>query len=80
MLLDETSLYELTDMDGTNLVRMLRASAKKAVGEKIVPADNKKLCYNKSQKVSGIIYYWCKVSTMIVSVIFFLSINICNVI
>jgi hypothetical protein len=63
MLLDETPLYELTDMDGTNLVRMLRASARKAVGEKIVPAtDNKKLSYTKSQKVSGIIYYWCKVS------------------
>ena len=53
MLLDETPLYELTDMDGTNLVRMLRASAKKAVGERIVPAtDNRKLYYNKSQKVS----------------------------
>ncbi|KAM0866466.1 hypothetical protein ACQ4PT_042621 [Festuca glaucescens] len=51
MLLDETPLYELTDMDGTNLVRMLRASARKAVGEKIVPAtDNKKLSYTKSQK------------------------------
>ncbi|CAM0874072.1 unnamed protein product [Alopecurus aequalis] len=51
MLLDETPLYELTDMDGTNLVRMLRASAKKAVGERIVPAtDNRKLYYNKSQK------------------------------
>ncbi|KQJ87493.1 hypothetical protein BRADI_4g11510v3 [Brachypodium distachyon] len=51
MLLDETPLSELTDMDGTNLVRMLRASAKKAVGERIVPAtDNRKLYYNKSQK------------------------------
>uniref|UniRef100_A0ACD5WVP7 Uncharacterized protein n=1 Tax=Avena sativa TaxID=4498 RepID=A0ACD5WVP7_AVESA len=51
MLLDETPLYELTDMDGTNLVRMLRASAKKAVGERIVPAtDNRKPFYNKSQK------------------------------
>ncbi|KAM0928949.1 hypothetical protein ACQ4PT_001917 [Festuca glaucescens] len=51
MLLDETPLYELTDMDGTNLVRMLQASARKAVGEKIVPAtDNRKLSYTKSQK------------------------------
>lgn len=53
MLLDETPIAELTDMDGTNLVRMLRASAKKAVGERIVPAtDSRKMYYNKSQKVS----------------------------
>ncbi len=53
MLLDENPLTELTDMDGTNLVRMLRASAKKAVGERIVPAtDNRKMYYNKGQKVS----------------------------
>ncbi|XP_020192435.1 sister-chromatid cohesion protein 3 [Aegilops tauschii subsp. strangulata] len=51
MLLDETPIAELTDMDGTNLVRMLRASAKKAVGERIVLAtDNRKMYYNKSQK------------------------------
>jgi cohesin complex subunit SA-1/2 len=41
-------------MDGTNLVRMLRESARKAVGERIVPAvDNRKLYYNKGQKVSS---------------------------
>jgi cohesin complex subunit SA-1/2 len=52
MLLDENPAIELTDMDGTNLVRMLRASAKKAVGERIVPAmDNRKVYYNKAQKV-----------------------------
>jgi cohesin complex subunit SA-1/2 len=52
MLLDENPAIELTDMDGTNLVRMLRASAKKAVGERIVPAmDNRKVYYNKTQKV-----------------------------
>ncbi|XP_062196989.1 sister-chromatid cohesion protein 3-like [Phragmites australis] len=51
MLLDENPAIELTDMDGTNLVCMLRASAKKAVGERIVPAmDNRKLYYNKTQK------------------------------
>ncbi|KAK3120632.1 hypothetical protein QOZ80_9AG0691210 [Eleusine coracana subsp. coracana] len=51
MLLDENPAIELTDMDLTNLVRMLRASAKKAVGERIVPAiDNRKLYYNKAQK------------------------------
>ncbi|TVU23845.1 hypothetical protein EJB05_26228 [Eragrostis curvula] len=51
MLLDENPAIELTDMDATNLVRMLQASAKKAVGERIVPAmDNRKLYYNKTQK------------------------------
>uniref|UniRef100_A0A0A9A2B4 Stromal antigen, putative n=1 Tax=Arundo donax TaxID=35708 RepID=A0A0A9A2B4_ARUDO len=51
LLLDDNPAIELTDMDGTNLVRMLRASAKKAVGERIVPAmDNRKLYYNKTQK------------------------------
>lgn len=51
VLLDENPAIELTDIDGTNLVRMLRASAKKAVGERIVPAvDNRKLYYNKGQK------------------------------
>ncbi|CAL4982923.1 unnamed protein product [Urochloa decumbens] len=51
VLLDENPAIELTDMDGTNLVRMLHASAKKAVGERIIPAmDNRKLYYNKGQK------------------------------
>ncbi|TVU49759.1 hypothetical protein EJB05_01095, partial [Eragrostis curvula] len=51
MLLDENPAIELTDLDGTNLVHMLKASAKKAVGERIVPAmDNRKLHYNKTQK------------------------------
>ncbi|CAN6373305.1 unnamed protein product [Urochloa humidicola] len=51
VLLDENPAIELTDMDGTNLVRMLQASAKKAVGERIIPAmDNRKLYYNKGQK------------------------------
>jgi cohesin complex subunit SA-1/2 len=54
VLLDENPAIELTDMDGTNLVRMLHASARKAVGERIVPAvDNRKLYYNKGQKVSS---------------------------
>lgn len=53
MLLDENPLVELTDEDGTNLVRLLSASVKKAVGERIVPAtDTRKLYYNKAQKVS----------------------------
>nr|CAB3490450.1 unnamed protein product [Digitaria exilis] len=58
MLLDEKPAIELTDIDGTNLVRMLQASAKKAVGERIVPAvDNRKLYYNKGQKVFTSILY-----------------------
>lgn len=52
MLLDENPLIELTDDDATNLVRLLCASVKKAVGERIVPAtDNRKQYYTKAQKV-----------------------------
>lgn len=52
MLLDENPLIELTDVDATNLVRLLYASARKAVGERIVPAtDNRKQYYTKAQKV-----------------------------
>lgn len=52
MLLDENPVIELTDEDGTNLVRLLSASVKKAVGERIVPAtDNRKQYYNKAHKV-----------------------------
>nr|XP_011458653.1 PREDICTED: sister-chromatid cohesion protein 3 isoform X2 [Fragaria vesca subsp. vesca] len=51
MLLDENPLIELTDEDATNLVRLLCASVKKAVGERIVPAtDNRKPYYTKAQK------------------------------
>ncbi|KAJ4785945.1 Cohesin subunit SA-3 [Rhynchospora pubera] len=42
---------ELADIDGTNLVRLLNASAKKAVGDRIVPAiDNRKQYLSKAQK------------------------------
>lgn len=45
-------MIELTDEDATNLIRLLCASVKKAVGERIVPAtDNRKQYYNKAQKV-----------------------------
>lgn len=58
MLLDENPLIELTDEDATNLVRLLGASVKKAVGERIVPAtDNRKQYYTKAQKV----YFHCSV-------------------
>ncbi|KAJ9171896.1 hypothetical protein P3X46_015198 [Hevea brasiliensis] len=51
MLLDENPMVELTDDDATNLVRLLFASVRKAVGERIVPAsDNRKQYYNKAQK------------------------------
>ncbi|KAK9945465.1 hypothetical protein M0R45_010980 [Rubus argutus] len=51
MLLDENPLIELTDDDATNLVRLLCASVKKAVGERIVPAtDNRKPNFTKAQK------------------------------
>ncbi|XP_031486000.1 sister-chromatid cohesion protein 3 [Nymphaea colorata] len=51
MLLDENPLTELTDIDATSLVRLLCASIKKAVGEKIVPSnDNRKVYHTKAQK------------------------------
>ncbi|XP_038682108.1 sister-chromatid cohesion protein 3 isoform X2 [Tripterygium wilfordii] len=51
MLLDEKPLIELTEDDATNLIRLLFASVRKAVGERIVPAsDNRKQYYNKAQK------------------------------
>lgn len=53
MLLDENPSIELTEIDATNLIRLLCASAKKAVGESIVPAtDNRKQYYTKAQKVN----------------------------
>lgn len=53
ILLDESPVIELTDKDSTNLIRLLGASVKKAVGERIVPAtDNRKQSYTKAQKVS----------------------------
>jgi len=49
MLLDENS--SITDESKTNLVRLLCASVKRAVGEKIVPAiDNRKQYYSKAEK------------------------------
>ncbi|KAK7284692.1 hypothetical protein RJT34_19442 [Clitoria ternatea] len=51
MLLEENPSVELSDNDATNLVRLLCASVKKAVGERIVPAtDNRKQYYSKAQK------------------------------
>lgn len=57
MLLDESPTIEVTDVDATNLVRLLNASAKKAVGEKIVPStDNRKPHYTKAQKVCDVMF------------------------
>ncbi|KAM7277394.1 hypothetical protein ACFE04_019260 [Oxalis oulophora] len=51
ILLDDTSSTELTDEDATNLIRLLLASAGKAIGEKIVPtSDNRKQNLNKAQR------------------------------
>ncbi|XP_031122342.1 sister-chromatid cohesion protein 3 [Ipomoea triloba] len=51
MLLEEDTSIELSDADATNLIRLLSASIKKSVGEKIVPAtDNRKQYYSKAQK------------------------------
>ena len=59
MLLDENPLIELTDEDATNLTRLLFASVRKAVGERIVPAsDNRKQYYNKAQKVSKFFFFF----------------------
>ncbi|KAH0669568.1 hypothetical protein KY285_023729 [Solanum tuberosum] len=51
MLLEEELSAELSDEDATNLIRLLFASTRKAVLEKIFPAsDNKKKYYTKAQK------------------------------
>lgn len=51
MLLDERPSDELTDGDATNLVRVLSASVKKSIGEKIVPtSDHRKASLTKAQK------------------------------
>lgn len=51
MLLADNSSAELGDVDATNLIRLLSASVRKAVGERIVPAtDNRKQYHNKVQR------------------------------
>jgi cohesin complex subunit SA-1/2 len=60
MLLEESSSKELSDLDTTNLVRVLSASVKKAVGEKIVPiSEQRKTSLNKAQKVRFIYHSAC---------------------
>lgn len=51
MLLEDSPSAELEDADATNLIRLLYASIKKAVGERIVPAtDNRNPHLTKAQK------------------------------
>lgn len=51
MLLEDNPSAELNDVDATNLIRLLSASVRKAVGERIVPAtDNRKQHFTKAQK------------------------------
>lgn len=53
MLLDQNPRTGSTnDMDSTNLIRLLFASVRKAVGEKIIPStDNRKQYHSKAQRV-----------------------------
>lgn len=52
MLLEDNPSTELDDADATNLIRLLFASVRKAVGERIVPAtDNRNPYQTKAQKV-----------------------------
>lgn len=52
MLLADNPSAELDDVDATNLIRLLFASIRKAVGERIVPAtDNRNPHHTKAQKV-----------------------------
>ncbi|XP_011079759.1 sister-chromatid cohesion protein 3 [Sesamum indicum] len=51
MLLEDNPSAELDDADATNLIRLLFASVRKAVGERIVPAtDNRNPHHTKGQK------------------------------
>ncbi|XP_073063381.1 sister-chromatid cohesion protein 3-like [Primulina eburnea] len=51
MLLEDSPSSELEEADATNLIRLLFASIKKAVGERIVPAtDNRNPHLTKAQK------------------------------
>lgn len=53
MLLEDTTSKELNEEDTTILVRVLLASVKKAVGEKIVPSTEQRKTHSltKAQKV-----------------------------
>lgn len=51
LLLEDNSSIELTDDDATNLTRLLCASVRKAVGDRIVPAtDYRKQNFTKAQR------------------------------
>lgn len=57
MLLADNPSAELDDVDATNLIRLLFASVRKAVGERIVPAtDNRNPHHTKAQKVIQVLF------------------------
>lgn len=57
MLLEDNPSTELDDADSTNLIRLLIASVRKAVGERIVPAtDNRNPYQTKAHKVGGVVH------------------------
>lgn len=59
MLLADNPSAELDDSDATNLIRLLFASIRKAVGERIVPAtDNRNPHHTKAQKVTRFFIYY----------------------
>lgn len=60
MLLEDTTSKELNEEDTTILVRVLLASVKKAVGEKIVPSAEQRKTHslNKAQKVRCELHFY----------------------
>lgn len=60
MLLEDTTGKELNEEDTTTLVRVLLASVKKAVGEKIVPSTEQRKIHslNKAQKVCCQLHFY----------------------
>lgn len=64
MLLEDNPSTELDDADSTSLIRLLFASVRKAVGEKIVPTtDNRNPHQTKAQKVIVISFVCIYIST-----------------
>lgn len=59
MLLDQNPRTEtINDEDSTNLIRLLFASVRKAVGEKIIPSvDNRKQYHSKAQRVRFFFFF-----------------------
>jgi hypothetical protein len=78
MLLDENS--SISDKGATNLVQLLCASVKKAIGERIVPAvDNRKQYHSKAQKVCPILIFIFQSKSRVLSFNFKLLCVACDV-